>query len=644
MVTSSNLLNVLYFYLFLLALTAPAAKAASSDILSRGRNVTDGDTLVSAGGSFTLGFFSPGASTKRYLGIWFSVSEDVVYWVANRDRPLDDTSGALAITDAGSLLLLDGSGQVAWSSNTTGATAPATARLLDSGNLVVVGDPSSGAILWQSFDHPSNTLLPGMKIGRNLWTGAGWSLSSWRSAGDPSPGRYRYTTDASGAAPENVLWDGEAERYRTGPWNELRFSGVPEMTTYADMFAYELTLRVSSYANMSAYVVISGTPLNRSSFQGPGVVQRLVWDAGTRAWRTFFQGPRDVCDAYEWRMREASGGCRRNATLHCAGAGNGTTTTDGFLLFRGVKLPDTRNASVDEAVALEECATRCLANCSCVAYAPAVIRGGGAGSSCIIWTSGLVDLRYVDGGQDLYLRSANKSELASFVMVLPHVVALRRRPVAGGQPPRAGHQRAGYPTSSRGKGTPRRSARARGTAGGLFSGVPEASTYTYLVTYQVTTSPGKIRYGYTAKAGAPLTRVVVMDTGVVRRLVWDASARAWKTFFRGPRDVCDAYSKCGAFSVCDAGPARRTRRSAAASRGSAFSPASPWEWKTKKTSGGCRRNVALDCGATDGFVVATRSNHPDDLLSEQRRCIQNGLLCVQLSPGDRPPCVLFSPC
>ncbi|XP_066347958.1 putative inactive G-type lectin S-receptor-like serine/threonine-protein kinase SRK [Miscanthus floridulus] len=435
----------LLFSLFLLALTAPAASAAS-DILGKGRNITDdGDSLVSAGGSFTLGFFSPGVPSKRYLGIWFSVSEDAVCWVANRDRPLADTSGALVITDAGSLLLLDGSDQVVWSSNTTSAAAgPASAQLLESGNLVVLSDPSSSAVvLWQSFDHPSNTLLPGMNIGKNLWTGAEWRLTSWRSASDPSSGRYWYTTDTRGV-PENVLRDGDVERYRTGPWNGLWFSGIPEMATYSDMFAYELT--VSPGEVTYGYVARAGAPLSRLLLTDDGVVQRLVWDAATRAWKNFYQGPRDVCDAFGrcgafgvcdaaaastsfcgcargfspaspagWRMRDCSGGCRRNAVLDCAAAGNGTTaaaTADGFLRVRGVKLPDAHNVSVDVNVStLEECGARCMANCSCVAYAPMDIRGGGAaGSGCIMWTDGLVDLRLVDGGQDLYLRSA-RSEL-----------------------------------------------------------------------------------------------------------------------------------------------------------------------------------------------------------------------------------------
>jgi hypothetical protein len=43
---------------------------------------------------------------------------------------------------------------------------------------LVVRDGSNGGILWQSFDHPTNTLVPDVKIGRNLWTDTEWYLQS----------------------------------------------------------------------------------------------------------------------------------------------------------------------------------------------------------------------------------------------------------------------------------------------------------------------------------------------------------------------------------------------------------------------------------------------------------------------------------
>lgn len=211
-----SLLGILV--LFLLVSTVSAANRGS-DILDKGRNITHGDTLVSADGSFPLGFFPPGVLAKRYLGIWFSVSEDAICWVANRDHPLTDTHGALVISDTGSLFLLNSFGQVMWSSNTTGA-ASTTLQLLNSGNLVLSDGSANGAAMWQSFDHPSNTLLPSMKIGKNLWTREEWYLMSWASANDPATGKFCYITDREGV-PQNILLHGDKRIYRSGPWNGL---------------------------------------------------------------------------------------------------------------------------------------------------------------------------------------------------------------------------------------------------------------------------------------------------------------------------------------------------------------------------------------------------------------------------------------
>jgi len=118
--------------------------------------------------------------------------------VANRDSHLNSTSGVLVVGRTGSLRLLDGSGHTAWSSNTTtSSSAPAVVQLLDSGNLVV-REQSSGDVLWQSFDYPSNTLLAGMRIGKNPQTGAEWSLTSWRASNDPTTGKCRRVMNTMG--------------------------------------------------------------------------------------------------------------------------------------------------------------------------------------------------------------------------------------------------------------------------------------------------------------------------------------------------------------------------------------------------------------------------------------------------------------
>jgi hypothetical protein len=78
-----------------------------------------------------------------------------------------------------------------------------------------------------------------------------------------------------------------------------------------------------------------------------------------------------------------------------------------------VKLPDTQNATVDMGVELGECRDRCFADCSCVAYAAADMRGGGDGTGCVIWGGAILDVRFVAGGQNLYLR-LSKSEFGTY--------------------------------------------------------------------------------------------------------------------------------------------------------------------------------------------------------------------------------------
>lgn len=43
----------------------------ATDTISMNQHVVDGQTVVSAGGIFELGFFSPNGSQGRYVGIWY---------------------------------------------------------------------------------------------------------------------------------------------------------------------------------------------------------------------------------------------------------------------------------------------------------------------------------------------------------------------------------------------------------------------------------------------------------------------------------------------------------------------------------------------------------------------------------------------
>ncbi|KAF0905147.1 hypothetical protein E2562_000943 [Oryza meyeriana var. granulata] len=415
----------------LLLLSFSPASSASDTILANS-SLSDGQKLVSAGGVFELGFFTPPGSTARFLGIWYKdIDPPTVVWVANREAPVSGTAGSLVVngTGGGGLVLGDGSGRVVWlsaPSNVSGSN-PA-ARLLDSGNFVLADGGGAGEVLWQSFDYPSDTLLPGMKFGWDLTTGLDRYLTTWRSASDPSPGDYTFMIETRGA-PEGFIWyNGTSPEYRNGPWNGLQFSGEPEMEPNNTSFRFEFvanrtdvyyTFVVDDNGNGNGGGVLSRFVLNQSS------AQRYVWlpQAG---WSLYWSVPRDQCDQYarcgaygvcdvgassmcgcpagfspaspkNWALRDNSAGCARRTRLNCTG--------DGFLQLRGVKLPDTTNTTVDAAITVDQCRQRCQANCSCLAYSASDIRGGGSG--CIIWSSPLIDIRkFSYGGEDLFIRLA----------------------------------------------------------------------------------------------------------------------------------------------------------------------------------------------------------------------------------------------
>ncbi|XP_016647686.1 PREDICTED: S-locus-specific glycoprotein S6-like, partial [Prunus mume] len=173
--------------------------------------------------------------------IWYkNVQNSTVVWVANRDTPLSNPSGALLMTgEHGNIVLLDPSGNVTWSSNHTQVLRP-NVLLLDIGNLVIKeGTENSPTFFWQSFDYPTHILLPDMKLGWKLSTGLNRYLTSWKSSEDPSTGDFSIKLDHHGF-PEIFLWDKHVKNFRTGPWNGMIFSGVPENVCFKAWCQFQL--------------------------------------------------------------------------------------------------------------------------------------------------------------------------------------------------------------------------------------------------------------------------------------------------------------------------------------------------------------------------------------------------------------------
>ncbi|KAG2689732.1 hypothetical protein I3760_09G152800 [Carya illinoinensis] len=409
--------------LFLLSLLFQ--KFVSEDTITPDKPLKDGVILVSNRQTFALGFFSPANSSRRYVGIWYNkVPVKTVVWVANRDDPLDGTTGILSIDGHGNLVLTETNGSFPiWSTKASNVSANhSMARLLDTGNLVLA-HPEIQSPIWQSFDFPTDTWLPFMKLGLDRRTGLNRILTSWKSKNDPGTGNCTFEIDPTGH-PQLFLYEGGVALWRGGPWTGQRWSGVPEMTRI-------YILNVSYVDNPDEITIVDGVTapnvFTRLVVEEPGIAKRSTWHK--TSWVMFWSAPNETCDYYQEcgpnsycdpynpgkfeckclpgfeplintsdsYRRDGSSGCERNPGVSRCKNG------EGFVTLAHVKVPDTSLARVDMSLSLEECKQACLKNCSCMAYTSANETKGGIG--CLTWHGSLVDTRvYSNGGQELYLR------------------------------------------------------------------------------------------------------------------------------------------------------------------------------------------------------------------------------------------------
>uniref|UniRef100_A0A2N9F6Y2 non-specific serine/threonine protein kinase n=1 Tax=Fagus sylvatica TaxID=28930 RepID=A0A2N9F6Y2_FAGSY len=390
------------------------------------QGTADGNTLVSKEGNFELGFFSPGSSNNRYLGIWYkNIPVKTVVWVANRDSPIDNSSGILMINSTGSLVLLSQNKSVVWSTSSLKQAQTPLLQLLDTGNLVLTDEKNGNSedYLWQSFDYPADTLFPGVKHGWNLKRGLNRRLIAWKNWDDPSSGDFIIEMTLHNY-PEAYFFQGSVKYFRTGPWNGIGYSGVPGIKPNP-MFNFTFV-----YNQDEVYFMFT---LKDKSLLARGVTNQTtsLFQCFTRretaqSWTLYSAQPADRCDSYgicgaygicivtelpvcqclkgfkpksqqKWDSMDWSQGCVRNKPLNCQ-----EIITHGFVKFPNLKVPDTTYTWVNTSMNLKECREKCLSNCSCTAYTNSDIKEG---IGCAIWFGDLLDIRQFPGdGQDLYIR------------------------------------------------------------------------------------------------------------------------------------------------------------------------------------------------------------------------------------------------
>ncbi|XP_074564807.1 G-type lectin S-receptor-like serine/threonine-protein kinase At2g19130 [Curcuma longa] len=438
--------------------------SATTDTISANRPLSGNQNITSKDGNFRLGFFVPpgSPSLSYYVGIWYNkIPLLTPVWVANRASPVTDPAmSELRISGDGNLALLvnHSNAGVIWSTNATTSNSRVVAVILDTGNLQLRDESNASLVFWQSFDHPTDTWLPGGKIGFNKLTGRSQHLTSWKSKVDPSPGIFTLEIDPTGATSEYfIFWNLSKMYWRSGIWDGNIFNLVPEMTiNYIYDFKF-VNVSEEMYFN---YTVKSSNITSRFVLDSEsGQIQQSTWMENTQSWMLFWSQPKTKCSVYgvcgpfgscndiatpfynclkgfriksqaDWELGDKSEGCERKTPLQCSGLNNNSANSgkDGFFEMPNVKLPDNSN-TLATAGSREGCELACLSDCSCNAYSY-------NGSGCFVWHGGLLNLQEQYNQSDagtLYLRLAaselqsserNKKRVVSLVIICVIVVAI----------------------------------------------------------------------------------------------------------------------------------------------------------------------------------------------------------------------------
>ncbi|XP_031276795.1 G-type lectin S-receptor-like serine/threonine-protein kinase At4g03230 [Pistacia vera] len=392
----------------------------------------DGETLVSAGNRFELGFFNPtkrSEGNRRYVGIWYYNSNPrVVVWVANRDNPLPVSTGVFGIADDGNLKIFDPNGTVHWDTKCEKSPPLSrVAKLMDSGNLVLTDDRLAMSS-WESFKQPTDTFLPGMKMDENL------TLTSWISQDDPAVGNF--TFGAVLADNQYHILRKYLPYWKSGePGKSFTEDEMPPfITKLLSNLSQNLNVKPSNSKSPFDNINMSTIDLNNSRLTMSFTGQIQLWSKDkVKGWSLIWWKPRDRCGLINhcgnfgicnssnklectclpgfmpvspenWDSGDYTGGCQRK-TKFCPGK-------DLFLSLKKVKVES--EYSKVPATNETDCLEQCRNTCQCQAYSydepkNSTRRGDPTSTTtCLLWTEDLSGIQeeYGNDGPDLHVRVA----------------------------------------------------------------------------------------------------------------------------------------------------------------------------------------------------------------------------------------------
>jgi hypothetical protein len=359
------------------------------DTILPGEGISGNQTLVSKNGVFELGFFSGGPGIHHFLGVRFKKMPRTTpkFWVG--DRVVISNLPGAALEVFGSSLYIKEAGASLWWSPVPGDGTPpaaAVAVLLDNGNLVVRDQANSSRILWQSFDYPGDSLLPGARLGFDRDTGNNISMTykDFTHNGSVSIDKTRkngFVLSTDGHDLPGTFPDWMVSSQDNGSSLVLKYPESPDVTEFLQYHLGQVSLMRwvdDPAANTSGWEAHWAFPSDCKS-------------------SAFFCGNFGACtdnskcncvDGFEpkypdeWKLGYFVTGCSRSLPLSCEPSGQ-TEHDDSFIPFDRLQgLPYDPQSDLGESDG--DCREYCLSKCYCIAYA--------YDSGCKLWYNNLYNL------------------------------------------------------------------------------------------------------------------------------------------------------------------------------------------------------------------------------------------------------------
>ncbi|XP_049353214.1 G-type lectin S-receptor-like serine/threonine-protein kinase At4g03230 [Solanum verrucosum] len=125
--------------------------------------------------------------------------------------------------------------------------------------------------------------------------------------------------------------------------------------------------------------------------------------------------------------------------------------------------------------------------------------------------------------------------------------------------------------------------------GRILSLMPEMSLNSDRYSFTYVDNENESYFMYSLRNSSKI-RLTLDVSGQIRHLIWAENLMEWQIFTSQPRQPCEVYASCGAFSICN------KESTTFCNCLTGFTPKSNTEWDLNDHSGGCVRKESLQCG------------------------------------------------